>query len=332
MVFGDKNKNMQDENKNKNNNFLLKDDLEIDPLEDDQKNDYSDYGSDDDYKDDGDDNFEEKEAEIDNNEDEKYSYDKKNDYYDFKERENSDNYEEEGNKNDFNNRNDKKEEDGWGDEDSDDVEIEEKIENENIFNDEKAENKEEDACLVSRSKILLTKSILENIKDNSEKLLNIFSGLVDDDEIAKISLSQLGEKHKNEEEEQEGSIIEGVFDGENMIGPDGKQYSVPANYASKSKLVEGDILKLTITGTGTFIYKQIGPIERIRIVGELDKGDDDSFFVRVDGKKWRILPASVTYFKGKIGDEVVLLIPKSGESKWAAVENIIRNKEEDYNN
>ena len=32
-----------------------------------------------------------------------------------------------------------------------------------------------------------------------------------------------------------------------MIGPDGKNYPVPANYASKSKLIEGDILKLTIT-------------------------------------------------------------------------------------
>ncbi|MBU1146566.1 hypothetical protein KKD80_03410, partial [Patescibacteria group bacterium] len=38
-------------------------------------------------------------------------------------------------------------------------------------------------------------------------------------------------------------IMEGVFNGQNMIGADGKEYLVPANYASKSKLVEGDILK-----------------------------------------------------------------------------------------
>ena len=42
----------------------------------------------------------------------------------------------------------------------------------------------------------------------------------------------------------EGKIIEGIFDGQIMIGPDGKNYPVPANYASKSKLVEGDIMKL----------------------------------------------------------------------------------------
>ena len=41
-----------------------------------------------------------------------------------------------------------------------------------------------------------------------------------------------------------GKVIEGVFDGQNMIGPDGKQYPVPANYASKSTLGDSDVLIL----------------------------------------------------------------------------------------
>jgi hypothetical protein len=41
-------------------------------------------------------------------------------------------------------------------------------------------------------------------------------------------------------------IIEGVFDGQDMIGADKKTYPVPANYASKSKIVEGSKLKCTI--------------------------------------------------------------------------------------
>ena len=55
-------------------------------------------------------------------------------------------------------------------------------------------------------------------------------------------------------DENLGKIIEGVFDGQNMVGSDGKTYPVPANYASKSKLVQGDILKLTIADDGTFLY------------------------------------------------------------------------------
>jgi len=123
----------------------------------------------------------------------------------------------------------------------------------------------------------------------------------------------------------EGKIIEGVFDGQNMVGPDGKMYSVPANYASKSKLVEGDRLKLTITNDGSFIYKQIGPIDRQRLIGVLSKDDTTNDYRVVAGDhSYRVLLASVTYFKGEAGDEVVILVPKDKTSRWAAVENIIK--------
>ena len=185
--------------------------------------------------------------------------------------------------------------------------------------------------IISRSKMVLAKKLLANIKENNDKLIEILSFLAPSEMDDTIGISQIGEslegKEDLEDNNQEGKIIEGVFDGENMIGPDGKQYSVPANYASKSKLVEGDILKLTITPKGTFVYKQIGPIERIRVVGNLEKESGGGFLVRSEGKQWRVLPASITYFKGNPGDETIILIPKSGESKWAAVENIVRNKE-----
>ena len=123
----------------------------------------------------------------------------------------------------------------------------------------------------------------------------------------------------------DGRVTEGVFDGQNMVGSNGKIYTVPANYASKSKLVEGDLLKLTITPRGSFIYKQIGPIERSRVIAAL--GFDPTigeFYATTENRRWSVLKASVTYFKGEPGDEVVLLVPKNAPSKWAAVENIIK--------
>jgi hypothetical protein len=127
----------------------------------------------------------------------------------------------------------------------------------------------------------------------------------------------------------EGSkVIEGTFDGQNMLGPDGKQYSVPANYASKSKLVEGDVLKLTITRDGSFIYKQIGPIDRQRLIGQLSRDEvSGEYRVLADGRSYKVLLASITYFKGEPGDEVVVLVPAAGETRWAAVENIIKQSE-----
>src|SRR3972149_9252506 len=77
---------------------------------------------------------------------------------------------------------------------------------------------------------------------------------------SKAPISAIAEKAKTVSISGGGKIIEGVFDGQNMMGPDGKKYPVPANYASKSKLVEGDVLKLTISDDGSFIYKQIGPV------------------------------------------------------------------------
>jgi len=117
-----------------------------------------------------------------------------------------------------------------------------------------------------------------------------------------------------------GKVIEGVFDGQNMVGSDGKVYPVPANYASKSKLVQGDILKLTIADDGTFLYKQIGPIPRKQVVGTL-KLEAGHYFVEVGPKNYRVLLASVTYFKAKPGDQVSVNVPEDDSAaEWAALE------------
>ena len=147
-----------------------------------------------------------------------------------------------------------------------------------------------------------------NLAAAKELLISI---LGDDDQIV---------TPRNSQEEVTGKIVEGVFDGQVMIGPDGKSYPVPANYASKSKLVEGDILKLTIADDGGFIYKQIGPTMRKQIIGTLVQ-HDGAYFVEANGREFRILLASVTYFHINVGDQVTIVIPEDNpDATWAAVE------------
>ena len=154
------------------------------------------------------------------------------------------------------------------------------------------------------------RSLLADAETNLSAAKELLISLVGDDSPA----------HVSPKEEVAGKVIEGVFDGNGMVGPDGKSYPVPANYASKSKLVEGDILKLTIADDGTFIYKQIGPVARRQIIGTLNQ-HDGTFFVEAGGREYRVLMASVTYFKCKIGDQVSIIIPEDNrEAEWAAVE------------
>ncbi|HYG83825.1 MAG TPA: hypothetical protein VD907_03035 [Verrucomicrobiae bacterium] len=154
------------------------------------------------------------------------------------------------------------------------------------------------------------RSLIQDAETNLAAAKELLISLVGDDETTV----------RPSTEEATGKIIEGVFDGQAMIGPDGKTYPVPANYASKSKLVEGDILKLTIADDGSFIYKQIGPVPRRQIIGTLVQ-HDGAYYVEANGREYRILLASVTYFKASIGDQVTIIIPEDNpEATWAAVE------------
>lgn len=136
---------------------------------------------------------------------------------------------------------------------------------------------------------------------------------------------KVGRKKKTVEDgDEEGRVVEGAFDGQVMIGGDSRQYPVPANYASKSKLIEGDMLKLTITPDGSFIYKQIGPIERKRVIGIVSQDSDGNYFVAAEGKAYKVLLASVTYFRVEPGDEVTLVIPRDLDSDWGSIENVLK--------
>jgi hypothetical protein len=177
------------------------------------------------------------------------------------------------------------------------------------------------------SKIALLQEMLESAESSirsAKQLLIDLGG----------SKSDLSEKYKKSaadlsmSDSPEGKIVEGVFDGQSMIGPDKRIYPVPANYASKSKLVPGDVLKLTIQDDGSFIYKQIGPTERRKIVGILTQ-EDGQYKIITQGKAYKVLLASVTYFRAEIGDKVTIIVPDIEDSEWGAIENVLPKTEDD---
>ncbi len=173
------------------------------------------------------------------------------------------------------------------------------------------------------SNLALLAQMIDSAEKNIQSAKQIMRELMGGN-ATKANLSQLSEKAMTFSVSEGGKVIEGVFDGQNMIGPDKKQYPVPANYASKSKLIEGDVLKLTISEDGSFIYKQIGPVERVKKLGILLVDEKGDFKVIAEGKTYKVLLASLTYFKAEAGDEVTIVVPQSHVSEWAAVENVIK--------
>ena len=178
--------------------------------------------------------------------------------------------------------------------------------------------------MTKTTNISQVKQMLQNAERSIKEALRLLTEESEEKEQKELVPTNLVEKAKKLTLSKEGKIIEGIFNGQNMIGPDEKLYPVPANYASKSKLVEGDILKLTIAEDGTFVFKQIGPVERKKMIGKIKKNKKGEFLVEAEGQNYKILLATATYFKLEEGDIVTIVVPKKKKSRWAAIENLIK--------
>src|ERR1044072_4956886 len=91
--------------------------------------------------------------------------------------------------------------------------------------------------------------LIESIENDLRSLRSIVLVGHDTSDVESMTLHGFMQVHSPEEDE----AIEGNFDGERMIDYNGKSYQVPPNYASKSKLIEGDPLKLYITRDGKYL-------------------------------------------------------------------------------
>lgn len=179
------------------------------------------------------------------------------------------------------------------------------------------------------SKLALIKEMLDSAESNvrsAKQMINELAGASSKNIYAKKAVEL--ESTTDDDDEEGEKIVEGVFNGQTMIDKSKKDYPVPANYASKSKLVAGDVLKLTIKDDGSFVYKQIGPVERKRIIGTLTY-EDGQYKVIANGKAYKVLLASVTYYKAEIGDKVTLITPEIEDSEWGAIENVLPSTEEE---
>jgi hypothetical protein len=117
-------------------------------------------------------------------------------------------------------------------------------------------------------------------------------------------------------------IVEWVFTGDSMLGPDGSVYPVPQNYSSKSLLVQGSRLKATIDANWTIKYKIIEEIPFETNTGIVTK-NGDKYEITTDKKIYKVLMAAITFHKCEVGDTVSIRTPKWKDATYAVIESII---------
>ena len=137
-------------------------------------------------------------------------------------------------------------------------------------------------------------------------------------------LEKIAQNLANYEEDKEVKVIEWIFDWYFMIWSDGKKYPVPLNYASKSKLIPGDVLKLRIMPDWKLVYKLISPAPRKYVKATLSKWDDWKYIaITDDWKSYYLNLAAVTYFKWKPWDELSIIVNAEWKGDFAAIEALI---------
>lgn len=174
---------------------------------------------------------------------------------------------------------------------------------------------------MEQKKIIAIKDFIESAEKSIKNAKKLLLEILKEDSI-NLNELMLDTSWLTQYKSQDNKIIEWVFTWEEMLWSDWYKYPVPSNYASKSKLVQWDKLKLTIDWLWKMLYKQIQPIERETKVWLLVK-ENWKYQVVAEGKTYNLLTAAVTHFKWEIWDSITIILPLWKEATFASIEAVI---------
>lgn len=175
---------------------------------------------------------------------------------------------------------------------------------------------------MTKKRIAAIRDFIDSAEKGLKNAKKLLKEVLEEENIDLTANLDLDTKGLSKYESGESKIVEWVFTGEDMLGVDNNKYVVPVNYASKSKLVQWDRMKLTVEWSGKMLYKQIKQIDRETKVGLLTQ-DKGKYQVVSDGVSYDVLTAAVTHFKANIGDNVTVLVPAGKEATFGAIEAVI---------
>jgi len=175
---------------------------------------------------------------------------------------------------------------------------------------------------MTKKRIAAIRDFIESAEKSIKNAKKLLQEITQEENLDLSADVELDMKWLSKYQSGDSKIVEWVFTGEEMLWADDNKYLVPVNYASKSKLVQWDRMKLTIEWSWKMLYKQIKQIERETKVWLLTQ-DKWKFQVVSDGVTYDVLTAAVTHFKAEIGDSVSILIPAWKQATFWAIEAVI---------
>lgn len=163
------------------------------------------------------------------------------------------------------------------------------------------------------------RDLIQSAENSIRSAKKILDTLLDDIPLDEIDIDN---SKLSSYQSWDTKIVEWIFTGDSMLGPDGAVYPVPQNYSSKSLLVQWSRLKATIESNGGIKYKIIEEIPFETSIGIITK-NGDKYEITTDTKTYKVLMAAITFHKCAIGDTVSIRTPKWKDATYAVIESII---------
>ena len=162
-----------------------------------------------------------------------------------------------------------------------------------------------------------------------QRINQALSAAISSINLAKNLLKDIEGSSESRIDTREIEGIVGIFDGKSLVTIDGVRLDVPVNYASKSKIVFGDTLKM-IEDNDRKVFKQIERVKRLTKIGILSKQGDEMVVVTGDGT-YKILQVAVEFYNLKDGGQVQVLVPEDNiHAPFATIDKNLENMEDEH--
>jgi hypothetical protein len=142
-----------------------------------------------------------------------------------------------------------------------------------------------------------------------DKLRSLIEKMEKDLRYAKSVLNELEKQGKPDYSQVPG--ITGTFDGYYLVTETGEKLEVPANYAAKSRLVFGDILKV-VEEDGKQLFKQITKVPRKKLEAVANK-KEGKWYALAEAGSYKISDIAADFNALQVNDKITILIPMDNQ-------------------